>query len=40
MSFLSEILKAMMREKIVDFSQLYTITEEEFIQKIYTSKNE
>ncbi len=40
MSFLAEILKAMMREKILDFPQLYMITEEEFIKKIYTSKNE
>jgi len=40
MSFLSEILRVSIQEKIVSFSQLYNIWEAEFIQKIYTSKNQ
>ncbi len=39
MSFLSEILRVSVQEKIVSFSQLYNIWEADFIQKIYTSKN-
>lgn len=40
MSFLSEILRVSIQEKIVSFSQLYNIWEADFIQKIYTSKNQ
>jgi hypothetical protein len=40
MSFLSEILRVSIEEKIVSFSELYSIGEQDFIEKILTSKNQ
>lgn len=40
MSFLSEILRLSLEEKIVSFSDLYSIGEQDFIEKILTSKNQ